>query len=228
MGLFGKLFSLGKHAVGEQEKALDDKYGDKLFEQNIRDSKARLAKAEEAVEKHQAYVRVEGAEIESYREQREELESKIAQIRTKHDAHKEAGEDEKAAELLELAKRARKEVTKLDNKYKIKLEAFELAEEQLIENRELISEYQEEIERNELELQNVKANQELINMHKQADVVGDSLSGNGFDKSALEATKRRQAEQREQIKIRREKKKDSSSNLNSALDDALTDESSPW
>jgi len=225
VSLFKKLFGLGEAVAKKAEEAIDDRYGVEIHEANIARARKRLTGAKQKVDECEAKNRVQKRDLEAYESQVAGYEASLADIKQRHDNAKEAGDEQKATEFRALGLEVHNEIKSLKAKYAPQIEAYEFTLDTIKENRTLIVEMENEIQAEEQLIANYRANAELIKVHKAqtelaAEIKGVSVAGG----AAVSKLARRQEEERELIRLQRERKNASSNSLQDKIDAATTDD----
>lgn len=225
MGLLSKMCSLFKVGGRKIEDAIDDNYGAEIYEQRIVDAENKIEKAKASLLKHEAYINVESAEIE---QMNADIESYTKELSVQKELHDKAESPEQKSKHIELAKKIKAEIEKIQSVNKPKIDAYEMAKDAIEDNQAIIEEQEKEIEIARLEIETVKSSQAAINLHKDVDGITSGLKGNGVNKGDLAKTKRKQQEELELIKLKRSNKQAGKVSLSDEIEKSKKDDSDPF
>ncbi|CAM3669139.1 hypothetical protein VA7868_00194 [Vibrio aerogenes CECT 7868] len=231
MGLLSKLFNLGEAGVNKIEEAIDDKWGVEIHEANIAKARKRLIEAQDKVDSAEARATIQKKDLEEYEAQVAKYENNLAEMKSLYEKAATGGDEETATKYRDLGFRVKAEIDKLKKQYAPQIEAYEFSVDSIRENRALIEEMTAEITQEEQMIKTVRSNQAMIDVHKAQTKLSEEIKGASIGgSSAVSKLQRRQEEEREKIRIQRERKHQKSRSLEDELNDLKksSGDEMPW
>lgn len=229
MGLFTKLFGTVEVGAKKIEEVIDDKLGLELHEVAIDKHEKNILAAEDKIDEAEAKSRTLKTKLEEYKAEASKLEGQLSETRARHDKEIEAGNKGEAEIELNIGRKIKSELDKVQMKIAPLEEQYEIYTTSIAENREYIEEQREEIERERIMLENLKQNEATLEIHRTQQKLSSGLAGSSLgSSSALAKRREKQDVEREKMRIQRERKKSSSQSVDDMIAERENKNNMPW